>query len=206
MTRKQALHKTLDIITDEELKDKINEILDDIPFTGWSRRTIFDTVDQFIIDNGRVPTATDFKKKRLPPHTVIKLRFGVNLKEFLAQYYPTQKLCDSKIYFGQTREYWQAFFIKEYHKNKPVSAEAYNDARQGGSPSWATVAKMFKVTKWLDWLNFCDIIPYANKTKTLPITISSVMTVVYPDGHSFCVEKNGDTILIDGVPLSYQLQ
>ncbi|MCL2170173.1 MAG: hypothetical protein FWB74_09150 [Defluviitaleaceae bacterium] len=91
MTRKQALHKALEALTDETAKAKITEILDDMPFTGWSENTIFDTIDQFILDHGRTPTMTDFKKKGLPPHTVIKLRFGITLREFLDKHYPSQK-------------------------------------------------------------------------------------------------------------------
>ena len=200
MTRKQALHKALEVIRDKETIDKISEILDELPFTGWSERTIFDTVDQFIIDNGRIPTATDFKKKGLPSHPVIKLRFGMNLKEFLGKYYPSNSLCSSKIYSNRTREQWKELFIEEYHSNKPTTAEEYNSTRKAGTPSWATVAKMFDITKWLDWLMFCDIVPYINKkepncgkTKISEITVTSSMTVTTnEDGQSFCVTKDDE--------------
>jgi hypothetical protein len=86
-------------------------MVQDLPLTGWTKKTIFDSIDQFIADYGRFPTAIDFKKKGLPPHPVIKLRFGVTLKDFLNMYYPTIKLCASNIYYNQTREYWQTFFI-----------------------------------------------------------------------------------------------
>jgi len=196
MTRKQALHKALEILTDETTKAKIAEILDDMPFTGWSERTIFDTIDQFIIDHGHTPTVTDFKKKGLPPHPVIKLRFNMTLREFLDKHYPNQKLCSSKIYFTETKEHWQDLFLSDYHTNKPCSAEEHNAKRTSGTPSWQTIAKMFGVMKWVDWLNYCEIIPYAYKRKhnrntvaTPPLTIKSIMTVTCKDGLVFRVTK-----------------
>jgi len=196
MTRKQALHKTLSIITDKELKDKLEEILDDIPFTGWSERTIFDTIDQFIIDNGRAPTTTDFKKKCLPPHPVIKLRFGITLKDFLNKYYPPDILCNSRIYYNKTRDAWKQLFISEYITNNPASAEDYNKKRPSNTPSWATVAKMFDVKKWLDWLEFCGIVPYINKRspkndrfKMIPFNVSSTLTMTDLSGSIYCVKK-----------------
>ncbi|MCL2577537.1 MAG: hypothetical protein FWE27_05750 [Defluviitaleaceae bacterium] len=199
MTRKQALHKALEALTDETAKEKIKEILDDMPLVSWSEKTIFDTIDQFILDHGRIPTVTDFRKKGLTPHPVIKLRFGINLRAFLDIYYPTNKLCNSKIYFNETREFWQEFFIKEYHKIKPGSAEEYNSNRIKETPSWQTIAKMFEIIKWLDWLNFCKIIPYVKKheprsgsVQTKPLYTTSVMTITCAEGHSFKVIKNKD--------------
>jgi hypothetical protein len=164
MTRKQALYRALQVLEDEEAKEKIKEIISDMPFTGWSERTIFDTIDQFIIDNKRVPTATDFKKKGLPPHPVIKLRFGIELKEFLSKYYPVERLCDSKDYYHKTKEQWQEIFISEYKKLKPHSAEEYNEHREKKTPTWATIAKMFNITKWIEWIDFCGVEIYHTYT------------------------------------------
>lgn len=189
MTRKQALYKALETITNKDVIEKINEILDDMPFTGWSKRTIFDTIDQFIIDNGRSPTTTDFKKKGLPPHPVIKLRFGISLKEFLEKYYSNNKKCNSKVYFSKTKEYWKENFIIQYHRVKPTSAEGYNRKRSESTPSWGTVAKLYNIDKWLDWLRFCNIIPYINKkeperykAKTASLNITSEYNEIRKEG------------------------
>jgi hypothetical protein len=205
MTRKQALHKALGVLTDEDAKEKLRELLDELPLVNWTERSIFDSIEQFICDRGRVPTVTDFKKKGLPPHTVIKLRFGLNLREFLDMHYPDEKLCASKIYFSKTREQWQEFFISEYHRIKPGSAEEFNSKRPDGKPSWQTIAKMFGVIKWIDWLNFCGIIPYVNKNQAArgsvhvtPLSITSAMTVARADGNSFRVMKNGENELCFG--------
>ena len=159
MTRKQVLHRVLEIVTDEEIRVKIAEIIDELPLTGWSEKTIFDTINQFIVENGRAPSLTDFKSKGLPPHPVIKLRFGMTLREFMNTYYPKSNLCSSKIYRYKTKEEWKQIFLNEYFEKKPLSANEYNRIREVGTPSWATVAKMFGVTGWLKWLEFCEIAP-----------------------------------------------
>ena len=192
MTRKQALHKALEALDDQEAKEKIAEIMADMPFTGWSERTIFDTIDQFVIDHGRIPTVTDFKKKGLPPHPVIKLRFGTPLREFLDKYYPTKKLCNSKIFAHKSRDEWRDFFVNEYHKIKPNSAEEYNSHRPVGSPSWATIAKLFEITKWVDWLLFCGIKRYTRKPSQLKVT--SVITVTSGGKVAFHVTRDDNGV------------
>jgi hypothetical protein len=160
MTRKQALYAAIQVLEDKEVIEKLNEIIGDMPLTGWSERTIFDTIDQFIIDNGRAPTATDFKKKGLPPHPVIKLRFGINLKEFLNKYYPRKRLCSSTPYSHKTKEQWLEHFLIDYEKQKPRSAEEYNKHREEQTPTWATIARMYNISTWLEWIKFCDVKRY----------------------------------------------
>ena len=148
MTRKQALHKALEILTDKEAIGKIQEILEELPFTNWSERTIFDTIDQFVLDNGRNPTATDFIPKGMPPHPVIKLRFGINLKEFLAKYYPQPE---------KNKEEYKRIFIEEYIRISPKGANEFNQKRGENIPTWGTFAKMLGFNKWLEWLTFCGL-------------------------------------------------
>jgi len=148
MTRKQALHKALEVLTEVETISKINEIIDDMPFTGWSERTIFDTIDQFVIDHDRNPTATDFIPKGMPPHPVIKLRFGITLGEFLEKYYPQPKIDKDK---------YKQLFISEYERIKPRGACDFNKRRSDSVPTWGTIAKLFGIVRWLEWIDFCGL-------------------------------------------------
>ena len=94
MTRKQALEFAIQALNEAgqtEAAEILHKLSEELPFFSWSEDAIFDAVEQFILDNGRVPTTTDFKKRGLPPHTVIKRRFGVTLQEWLEQNYPTVK-------------------------------------------------------------------------------------------------------------------
>ena len=84
MTRKQALELAAKALAaNEEAIQVLHTMIDELPLNRWTEAAIRDSVEQFILDHGRVPTATDFKKRGLPPHTVIKKRFGITLQEWL---------------------------------------------------------------------------------------------------------------------------
>ena len=92
MTRKQALELAVQAMAaNEEAVQVLHTMIDELPLNRWTEAAIRDSVEQFILDNGRPPLRTDFKKRGLPPHTVIKRRFGVTLQEWLDQNYPTEK-------------------------------------------------------------------------------------------------------------------
>ena len=75
MTRKQALQRAIEALsTNPEYAEDIRilqEIKDELPLIHWSDSSIRDTVEQFILDNNRVPTVTDFKKKGLPTQMLL---------------------------------------------------------------------------------------------------------------------------------------
>ena len=84
MTRKQALSTAIEALNaagQTQAAGILHTLSGELPFFSWSEEAIYDAVEQFILDHGRVPTTTDFKKRGLPPHTVIKRRFGVTLQE-----------------------------------------------------------------------------------------------------------------------------
>ena len=84
MTRKQALELAVQALAEnEEAVQVLHTMIDELPLNRWTEDSIFDAVEQFILDHGRVPTTTDFKKRGLPPHTVIKRRFGMTLQGWL---------------------------------------------------------------------------------------------------------------------------
>ena len=95
MTRKQALQKAISALSTMDGYDEtialLQDIYDELPLIHWSDKSIHDTVKQFIIDNGRMPTATDFKRKGMPPHPVIKQKYKITLGEWLEKFYPTPK-------------------------------------------------------------------------------------------------------------------
>ena len=94
MTRKQALALAEQVLSErgqDEAAAILHKLSGELPFYSWSEDAIRDAVEQFILDHGRVPTATDFKKRGLPPHTVIKKRFGITLQEWLNKCYPVVK-------------------------------------------------------------------------------------------------------------------
>lgn len=91
-TRKQALQRAIEHLSRfpeyaEEVR-LLEEICDELPLIHWSDRSIRDTVEQFILDNGRPPTASDFKKAGMPPHTVIQSKYKMPLSRWLDETIP----------------------------------------------------------------------------------------------------------------------
>ena len=137
MTRKQALELAVQALADnEEALQVLHTMIDELPLNRWTEAAIRDSVEQFILDHGRVPTTTDFKKRGLPPHTVIKRRFGVTLQEWLDRNYPTEKTSLDELHAQTTQD-----FIREYLRIQPVSAEDYNARRTHPSRGWYSIAK-----------------------------------------------------------------
>ena len=66
MTRKQAITKAITALhqtgENAEAIRLLQDLSDELPLIHWSDKSIRDTVEQFIQDNGRPPTASDFKK------------------------------------------------------------------------------------------------------------------------------------------------
>lgn len=165
MTRKQALINTIKILdtykNDKEIgeiQEKLKEILLDLPLSNWSQSAIFDSIDQWIQENKKIPTARDMAYKGLPSVSVIKRRFGLTSKEFLDNYYPIRKpKCQSIKYGYKTKEEWQSIFKREYEKIMPHTAKEFDRKRKKDIPAWGTIARILGVTKWRDLLKYCNL-------------------------------------------------
>ena len=147
MTRKQALQRAItELAKSPEYAEDIRilqEISDELPLIHWSDSSIRDTVEQFILDNGRVPTASDFKKKGMPPHPVIKNKYKVTLKEWLEENYPTPKPTYEELKAKHT-----AAFIEDYLRIKPKSQEEFNKNKRAETRGWQTVAQYHHTKTW----------------------------------------------------------
>lgn len=93
MTRKQALIRVCEILSEDaqkekyiEIQSKLQEIIATMSFCEWSEATIFDTLDQWIYEHSRIPTTKDMAGKGLPSIPVIKNRFELTGKEFTDTY------------------------------------------------------------------------------------------------------------------------
>ena len=159
MTRKQALELAAKALAaNEEAVQVLHTMSDELPLNRWTEVAIQDSVEQFILDNGRPPLRTDFKKKCLPPHSVIKRRFGVTLQEWLDQNYPTKKTPLDELHAQATQE-----FIKEYLRIQPVSAEDYNARRTHPSRGWYAIAKYNHTRRWRILLENLNLPIYNNR-------------------------------------------
>ena len=161
MTRKQAITLAIQVLTEagqnEEAISVLRTLSDELPLVHWSDAAIRDAVDQFILDHARVPTASDFKKRGLPPHTVIKNRYGAALRDWLRENYPVTKPSREAQRKRLTKE-----FKKEYLRIRPESAEAYNAGRTPGLPCWYTVAVHNRTKRWRGLLEKLKLPVYGN--------------------------------------------
>ncbi|MBR4655307.1 MAG: sigma-70 family RNA polymerase sigma factor [Oscillospiraceae bacterium] len=150
MTRKEALALAIRVLSEigdsgenEEAARVLNGLAEELPLTRWTEAAIRDSVEQFILEQGRVPTVTDFKKRGLPPHTVIRQRYGIPLRAWLDRCYPLRKASKEEIHKRATES-----FVRDYLRLRAGSAEAYNRGRGPGLPCWYTIAKYNGVRSW----------------------------------------------------------
>ena len=159
MTRKTALSKAISALEGKEEYTEVVELLSDIreeiPFTKWSDKAIHDTIQQFIMDNGRVPTATDFRKKKMPPHPIFKNRYKITLGEWLKINYPTENS-----FRDNFRKSHVDKFIDEYNNIKPTSSAEYNSKRRPGAPLWRRIANYIGASTWDDLLEMLQLKVY----------------------------------------------
>jgi len=135
----------------------LQEISDELPINRWSDSSIRDAVEQFILDNGRVPTASDFKKRGMPPHTVIKQKYKTTLKEWLQTHYPVHKPT-----YEERKEKYTQMFIEEYNRIKPKSQEAFNRDKSPEIKGWQTVANYYRIKSWRKLLEILELPSYSD--------------------------------------------
>ena len=160
MTRKQALAMAEQVLSgrgQNEAAAILHKLSGELPFYSWSEDAIQDAVEQFILDHGRVPTATDFKKRGLPPHTVIKKRFGITLQEWLNRDYPVVKPSEEEKRTKATEA-----FVRDYSRIQPRSADEFNARRTPGTHCWYTVAVYNHTRSWRKLLAKLELPIYNN--------------------------------------------
>ena len=162
MTRKQALHRAIEVLKlqgENEAAAVLAELHGELPLIHWSDSSIRDTVEQYILDNGKPPTPSAFKAAGMPPHPVIQNKYGMTLGAWLAANYPTQKPTKAEL-----KEKYTAEFIAEYQRIKPRSAEEYN-AKRIGAKGWLTIKKYHEVKTWRQLLKKMELPLYFDMKK-----------------------------------------
>lgn len=156
MTAKTALQKAISQLSgnkeNTEICEKLSDILEDMPLTGWTDRKIRDRIEQFYEDEGRYPTTTDFKKKGMPPHTVFKHRYKMTLSQWLRENYPTPGIT-----YEERKEKHTKAFKEEYLKLAPESSDDFDRRREKGVISWRGLAPYYNVTSWHNLLHALEL-------------------------------------------------
>lgn len=179
MTRKQALETAILLLEKEEAgkeaAEKLREVMEELPFTAWSDKTIRDTVEQFILDHGRIPTTADFKKRPLPPHTVIRHRYGVTCGEWLKRNFSSEKF-----QFEEKRERVSKAFVEEYLRLKPTSRKQFDRERRKTILSSSSMMKYYGVKRWRELIEVLGLPLYEKEKREV-----QVMVRVDMDGEHF---------------------
>ena len=92
ITRKATIYKAISLLEKQGNRQEEIAILQDlatgVPILLWSEKIAKDCIDNFYLDNGRLPTVTDLQKKNaeLPSHPNFKYLFGITASQWLAKY------------------------------------------------------------------------------------------------------------------------
>ena len=177
MTRKQALQNVIAMLADspeyaEEIRI-LSELSSELPIIHWTDSSIRDAVEQYILDHGEIPTPSKFKKKGMPPHTVIAQKYKVTLKEWLEQNYPKPKPTYEELKAKHT-----AAFVEDYLRIKPKSQEEFNRNKRPDTRGWQTVAQYHHTKTWRKLLKALDLPLYFDMYRDhKPLNIKVNITV-----------------------------
>lgn len=162
MTRTQALEHAISVLKDDkdsrEAVSMLYEIKNEIMIKRWTASSIRDAVEQFIIDNGRLPKASEFGKNGIPTGTAVKNIYSKTVSEWLYENYPEKK--------SPVRKYTEDF-IHDYFEIEPKSQYEFNKNRKSGTKAWQTVAKCYNLTSWNALLKKLELPKFRNAKKRI---------------------------------------
>lgn len=174
MTRKKALHLAIEIIkkcnndNTQEIVNKLEEILSENPFRGWTKESILDAILTYADEhNNNLPEKKDLTTaNKLPSITVIKHKFGTSAISKLYQtYFPhlyKQKKRNSHYrLYDYDKEYFLKIFkdnyerIKKEKKVKHVGMRLYDQNRMQGTPVVSTIMYQCDCSSYNELLIMC---------------------------------------------------
>lgn len=178
MTRKQAITKAIAALKQEGVNEEairvLEELSSELPIIHWSDTALRDTVDQFIADTGRIPTATDFKRPGMPPYRVFMCNYGLTPTEWLQANYPEHYPSQQEMMDRYTKA-----FIADYLRLKPKSADDFNERRSDKSRGWRSVARYHHLGTWTSLIKHLNLPRYSDSHQgRVP---SKVKVVVHND-------------------------
>lgn len=92
ITRKVAIYQAILLLEKQDNQSEeiviLKELATGVPILQWSQRIAKDCIDNFYLENNRLPTVTDLEKSdgRLPAHSNFKYIFGITASQWLKKY------------------------------------------------------------------------------------------------------------------------
>lgn len=170
MTRKQAISRAIDILSqDKQNHDivlKLQEIYSELPLSHWTRQSIIDAIETYALEHNNIlPNVSEFtSKNKLPSGTVINAKFNISSIDFFLKKYFSNLNKKNKInspYKDKEKEFFINIFKDNYTiiKNKlnvkSVSARAYNKHRKKHTPLYETIIRQCGFDSYEDLLIEC---------------------------------------------------
>jgi hypothetical protein len=152
MTRKEALNYAIKTISgvggDEQAVKRLEEIMSELPICHWTRESILDACDQWIIDKGYMPTMSRLDQiPTLPSHTAIKTHFSMTYAEFLNKYFAKPNEVYIPQFGSRSTAEWLDLFRTEYLRIEPTSQVEFDNKRRDNVPCCATFVRRFSPDK-----------------------------------------------------------
>lgn len=183
MTRKQALLKAINILSQDDsnnqIIEKLEEIIDEYPSFTWTDKSILDSIENYAIENnGILPHSKELTtKNRLPSNTVIINKFGfTSICDFFDTYFPTFQRKEKYInstYRSKGEDYYLKTFKDNYTRIqtlldiKDVDTKTYNQYKEHNTPHSYTIIKNCDCKTWNELLILCGF-----KKNTNPLQVS----------------------------------
>lgn len=164
MTRKEAISQAIDLVKStniysEEEKSDLVLVLENIkqalPLAHWTEASIFDAIDQYRLEHGKLPNLSDFiHKNNLPTKTVIRRVFGQRISDFLLKYYSSEspKKDREKKYLEDDRKLLEDFKL-QYKVLQCTSCKDYDRRRKKDTPCSQTLLRRLNIKTWNELLN-----------------------------------------------------
>lgn len=164
MTRKNALEMAVMVVkssdlnkeTKQEIIEKLNQCVTDMPLNHWSRESILDACQQYIEDNGRPIGLADFDRSpKLPSHPVVERKFNMSLREFRDTYFPlpTPKILDTP---AALTAYLSAF-KSNFEESGARTRDEYDKLRGEGTPCSAAILRATGFGSWHELIHRANV-------------------------------------------------
>lgn len=95
ITRKSVIYQAISLLKKQGNREEeiaiLQELATGVPILQWTEKVAKDCIDNFYLDNNRLPTVTDLQRKdaELPAHTNFKYLFGITASQWLTQHCKT---------------------------------------------------------------------------------------------------------------------
>lgn len=160
MTRKQAVSRAIEELSKNQKNQEVCEVLkelhDELPLSHWTEKSIHDVVKQFVLENGRLPTAQDFLKvDYLPSRCTIKNKLGITFEEFYKKYYTDFYRNNRSRYAYKEIEFWIGVFKEQYIKHGEPAINKFDLVRDKNTPCAQTYLKITGIESWNELLDYC---------------------------------------------------